>query len=401
MTKKNILILNTTPYNKYLKDGDFIINKEKYNIFIISNKKRINELNSKDFKEIFCCEMNEEDKILQISCEINNKNKIDHVIALSEKTVLIAAKIRDHLHIKGMGYNETVPFRDKYVMIEKLNDKGIKVPDFSIITSYEEALNFFNKYKKIIFKPRLGIGSQSVQVIESKESLEKVFEYIGNNIYSYIMEEFIEGTMYCCDTIIQNGNIKLCNVTKYLGSTLDFSSKNSLGFVVEDDIRILDKIERFNEDVIKSLNMKDGVTHHEMFLNENNEIVFCEIACRIGGGNLVEEFEIMYGLNLYECSICLELGEKLPKYKKNSICAGFIMFYYKDGEINEISYGDLLYNKWIKSYEIFAQTGNKALVAKHSTDTAAYFIVTGENSNDVTNKLTSIKNQFNISYVNN
>lgn len=84
--------------------------------------------------------------------------------------------------------------------------------------------------------------------------------------------------MYHCDAIIENGNIRMCSVSKYLNSTLNFHTDGYLGSVMIDQGELQERLQQFNKEVIHALAYENGVTHLEAFVQPDGQIVFCEIA---------------------------------------------------------------------------------------------------------------------------
>jgi hypothetical protein len=60
---------------------------------------------------------------------------IDRIIPLDEYDVEMAAFLREHLRIPGMGISHTKRFRDKLIMREAADEGGIRVPAFTRVTN--------------------------------------------------------------------------------------------------------------------------------------------------------------------------------------------------------------------------------------------------------------------------
>src|SRR5690625_7295779 len=85
------------------------------------------------------------------------------------------------------------------------------------------------------------------------------------------------------------------------------------------------KKKKFNKDILRIFNLRNGVTHLELFKTKDNELVFCEIAARAGGAGVVPSIDISYSVNLLEAGTILEVGQELPVIKFQNEYSGWIV----------------------------------------------------------------------------
>lgn len=397
--KKNILILNNHSFRNFYRNEKLIIDSSLYNIYIITNKEKANQIRHIDYIELHAIDSNcFEERAFEIAKELHEKYKINNVVAISEKTVLLAGKIRDYCQIEGMGYDDIIPFRDKFVMKSRLSDAGIKVPRFTLIKNLGAAENFFNSYGKCVIKPRFGMGSQNTYVINSLEQLRTIFNIIRNNLLDYTIEEYINGHMYVCNSIVDDKKIILCSISKYMESSLVFSEGTSMAIVMEDDANLIEKITNFNEWVINTLGLKKGVTHHELFVDIDENITFCEIAARAGGGGTVRVIEQSFDINLIEAYICLEIGQPLPQIKETGFLSCELMFFTKGGTISQIPPSTRFKEDWIPFFKINIDKCEKIPASRDNSDTIASFIIVGRTKQELFERIDTVRKEFTIIY---
>ena len=68
--------------------------------------------------------------------------KIDRIVPLDDYDVEVAANLREHLRIPGMGETTVRHFRDKLAMRVQARDEGINVPEFSPVVNYDDLREF-------------------------------------------------------------------------------------------------------------------------------------------------------------------------------------------------------------------------------------------------------------------
>lgn len=399
--KKNVLIINRGSFRKhYNSKGNFVVDQTRYNVFIITDKKKAHEIPNSEYFELYVCNLDDELNLLKLAEQVNERFKIDYVITYSEPDLLCAAKIRERCNVKGLTYEQTLVFRDKCRMKELLQKSSIRVPRYKELRSYEEALEFLKELSKVVVKPKMGMGAIDTFIIDSEKELLEVYSKIKNDIISYEIEEFIDGVMYHIDSIVQNGEIKLCSISQYNELCIDFSKNKCISSVMEDDFQIQKRIEEFNHKVISALKLLNGVTHLEVFMtSSNNEIIFCEIAARMGGGGVIYAIQEVYGIGLNEATAMIELNEEIPIIKKNDLYSGWILFYPHDGIVDKVPNKEIFIKEWIPEANIFPKKGWQLKNPNSSTDIIARFIVTGNSKREVIDRFNWIKKEFEIIYI--
>jgi len=394
--KKNILIINRIDYKNYLKNELPIIDPLEHNVFIITKKEEAIQIPSEHYVELYAINTSDDKRVIDIAQKIHNEHKIDKVVALSERNLLTAAQIRDRLNVPGMRLNQALLFRNKLLMKEKLKKNDIKVPNYMYISNSEEVISFFNQYKKIVIKPVYGMGSQNTYIIESLDELQQTLKSLDCKTTSYEVEEFIDGEMYHCDSIVLNSEIKLVSVSKYVGSTLNYNGDHSLSSIMEDDSNRIKYIKDYNCKILDTLSFAEGVTHLELFVSKDGEITFCEIAARPGGGGIIEGIEQIYNVNLMEAAIRIEVDGSAPEITSSEFLSGFIMFYSNGGFVSKISGIEQFNKAWLPRFDINVKLNNFYNPASYSSDCIASFTVIGRNRKEIRNRISWVKNRFKV-----
>ncbi|TCJ79182.1 UNVERIFIED_ORG: ATP-grasp domain-containing protein [Bacillus cereus] len=258
--------------------------------------------------------------INEISSILNNFKQEDFitVIASGEKGIMIAAEIRELYKIKGKKQNESLNYRDKYKMKKVVSLAGLKIPKCIEVDNFEDGLKFLEEHSKIIAKPREGMGSISVSIIKSKAEWidyynfylkEKGLFHFKNGI---LLEEFIEGIEFHIDSVIQNNEIRFAYASMYPEPLVGFENHNFIGTIaLNKDDELHDKLLNYNRQIIRAFNIESGVTHLECFLNELDDLVFCEIAIRPAGSSIPENLKLHTNVDLIDAFVGVECFEEL------------------------------------------------------------------------------------------
>ena len=352
------LILEDMPF-----DVVVFVNKAKRNYFTTNNPRiRIEEVRWSDPASI-----------RERARELHQQTPFDAVGTLEEMMIDFAAELRDELGIPGMGAEEVRRFRDKTEMKRRLADSGILLPRFCLCTDRNDVLRLLLDYEKIILKPIDGQGAREVACIQSMEELESWYGSCEQPEL-FQAEQFVDGVLYHVNALVCDGKIRLTASAPYLPgmANIDFSSGAPFVSVILTDGEIKRRLEQTSNQVIAGLGLRNGITHLECFVTPNDEIVFCEIAIRPGGGGIVWMIEAQYGVNYAAATLMLEMGMgetlRIPAASDANV-VGLMGFRSKDsGFVARMPSAETFSDEWIHLFRPVAEQGSFVAKAAHCTD---------------------------------
>ncbi|MEO8277491.1 MAG: ATP-grasp domain-containing protein, partial [Thermoanaerobaculia bacterium] len=147
--------------------------------------------------------------------------RIDRVECLWEPGMLLAAKLRESLGIPGMTVAQTIPFRDKEIMKQRLDAAGIRTPKHASAVTEAEVWEAAERIGyPIIIKPIAGAGSADTHRCDDRAALERALKLV-KHVEEVSVEEFIEAEEFTFDTICAGGTMFLENVCWYRPRPLD------------------------------------------------------------------------------------------------------------------------------------------------------------------------------------
>jgi biotin carboxylase len=260
--------------------------------------------------------------------EIARRHRIDRITALDDFDVELAAMIREHLQVSGMGRTTASRFRDKLAMRVAARGAGIPVPEFSA-TFNDEAVNAWAARvpPPWVLKPRSSAAAIGIKKIRSHGELWEALHAAGDNRSNTVLEQFVAGDVYHVDSIIWNGAIVFAVAFKYGRPPMEIAHEGGL-FVTR---RLADGSEEgaalleLNRRLQSMLGMQRGVSHSEFIraaqgeqdghgnsrsvrLQPDRDFVFLETSARVGGAFIVDTIEAATGVNLWHEWAKIDVG---------------------------------------------------------------------------------------------
>ncbi len=235
--------------------------------------------------------------------EIAAKTRIDRVACSWEPFMILAAKLREALGIPGMTVAETIPFRDKEIMKQRLDAAGIRTPRHASSTSVQGVRDAVATVGyPLVVKPIAGAGSADTYRVNDEAELERVLPRL-RNVTEVSVEEFIEGDDFTFDTVCVDGEVCMYHMAFYRPRALiardnEWVSPQTVSIRDVDDPHVSNGV-KMGYDVLKALDFKTGITHMEWYRKPDGEAVFGEIACRAPGAKLVDLHNYSGDCDLY------------------------------------------------------------------------------------------------------
>ena len=223
---------------------------------------------------------------------LSAKIRIDRVECLWEPGMILAAKIRAGLGIPGMTVAQTIPFRDKEVMKQRLDAAGIRTPKhFSATTEGEVREAAERLGYPLIVKPIAGAGSADTHRCDNVAELTRALKLV-KHVDEVSIEEFIEAEEFTFDTICAGGRMYMENICWYRPRPLDqrqfeWVSPQSIA-LRELDVPDLAAGRKMGREVLAALEFDTGFTHMEWYKKADGEVVFGEIGGRPPGARIVD-----------------------------------------------------------------------------------------------------------------
>jgi biotin carboxylase len=248
-------------------------------------------------------------------------NPISRLVALDEFDLEMAAVLREHLRLPGLGESTTRYFRDKLAMRLQAATRDVRVPEFSPIFDYDGLRSYLARVPgPWVLKPRSSASAIGIRKIRQPDEIWPLLDHLGDEQSHYLVEQFVPGEVYHVDSIVADRQVQFAVASQYGAPPLNISHDGGI-FIS----RMLHRkspeareLRKMNKEVIKALGMVDGVTHAEFIRGRaDGKLYFLEIAARVGGANIAEMVEAATGVNLWAEWAKVELAGRKNEYQPN------------------------------------------------------------------------------------
>ncbi|MER7844254.1 hypothetical protein ABTZ03_09955 [Kitasatospora sp. NPDC096077] len=235
-------------------------------------------------------------------------HRIQRIVALHEKDLLLAASLREDYGLPGPDVGTTLRFRDKVLMKDTLRAAGYSgLPRYCALEPGEE-LTAVPWEGRTVVKSRWGLGAEQVRIVDdlaAANAAARELEAGGDQIEA---EEFVTGAMYHCDSVVRDGRILFTAVSRYLTPPGAFKPGGVSGSVVLTGGAVRESLLAENEHVLGILSPGSAVTHVEFFRRPSGELVFCEAAARPPGAGISGLLHTAYGVDVVRAAVELQSG---------------------------------------------------------------------------------------------
>jgi hypothetical protein len=269
MSKTGALFINKHHYSHFDRGNRSILPVSEIDVHLVTRHRIHGGLDGfadHPLPHVAVCDAEDLDRWRNVCAWILRHHPVGRVIAVHERAVLLAAEMRSKFSLPGTDYETALRFRDKVRMKEAVLRAGAAaVPAFSALDSPEDLHRVDWSTGRKVIKSRWGLAARDLYMGDSLDQVRGVVEALNLSGAHYEIEEFVDGQIYHCDSVVQDGEIRFVSVGKYLADPSEYSPGGIFGTVLVDDPALLRRIHTMNAAVLNALGLEDGTTHLELF----------------------------------------------------------------------------------------------------------------------------------------
>ena len=261
-------------------------------------------------------------QVLNTVSYLAREQRIDRIVALDEFDLEVAALLREHMRLPGMGESLTRHFRDKLAMRIRAQQGGVPVPEFTGIFHCDDLRSFMRAVPgPWLLKPRTNASAIGIKTIRVADELWPILDQLGDLQSHYLLERFVPGEIFHVEGVTWKGRTLFGAPFKYGQPPMQTMHQGGVFSTravprESSDACSLDTIHR---QLIEALGLVYGVTHSEFIKSHaDGTFYFLETAARVGGAYIAEVVEFATGLNPWvewarlEAAALFEMEYALP-----------------------------------------------------------------------------------------
>lgn len=257
---------------------------------------------------------------------------IDLIVPLDDFDLEMAAALREHLRIPGMGETTTRYFRDKLAMRARALFAGLPVPEFVQVLNRDRLCEFMQKIPPPwVLKPRSQAGAIGIKKMRGEQEVWDSAEKLGDQQSFYLLERYVPGDIFHVDSIFFDKKMLWAVASRYGAPPMDVSQGGGVftSRTLAADSAESKALTKLNREVLESFGFVRGVSHTEFIRGkEDGKFYFLETSARVGGANLAEMIEAATGINMWREWAKIEIAGENGKYSppnSNNDTAGILV----------------------------------------------------------------------------
>ena len=243
------------------------------------------------------------EQVTNTVCWMARGRNFDRIVALDEFDQELAAHLREHMQIAGMGITLANAFRDKLAMRTRARQAGFLVPEFTRVINYDDLRGYMSSVPAPwLLKPRANASAIGIRKIHDSEQLWRTLDELGDRQSHFLLERFVPGDIYHVDAITTERQVVFSVAHKYGKPPMQVMHEGGVFTTrtVHRSSSDWQQLTQLNERLVPALGMTRGVTHGEYIkAHADGRFYFLEVAARVGGAFITDLVQAATGVNLW------------------------------------------------------------------------------------------------------
>ncbi len=242
---------------------------------------------------------------------------IDRIVALDDFDVELAAFLREHFRLPGIGQSTARFFRDKLAMRYQARSAGLAVPAFTPLFHHDDVRQFLEATPAPwLLKPRTEASAIGIErLYEADQAWNKIHALEDRQSFFLLERMLPGGELYHVDSLIAGGEVVFAVVSKYHRPLLEVYQDGGIfaSRTLAPEHADAVALRGINARLLKSFRLGWGCSHTEfMRASDDGLFYFIETSSRVGGASISDMVEAATGINMWEEWAKIEIDFNLP-----------------------------------------------------------------------------------------
>lgn len=319
----------------------------------------------------------------------------------TDLAVPTVAFVAEQLGLKTIGAKVAKRFTNKFEMREFSSMIGIKMPDYKLCYTAEDAVKFLKNNPISIIKPVDSQSSRGIFKVSCEADIFKYFEECisySNSQKAFLIETYIDGPEFTIDGIK--------TPLEYITTAISYKEhyKNNpnvakrLLFSNFNDDYDYDELREVNSQLVNLMELPFGLTHSE-FKYKDGEFYLIETAARGGGTKISSDItNLMSGIDSNKILLNI-LNDEPYSLNKGKVYnyseLGFLEF--KPGKVVEISgLEDAAKQEGVYDLRLELNVGDELQPVADDRSRSGYYIIYTDSLDELEQKRNNIQNTVKV-----
>lgn len=159
---------------------------------------------------------------------LGRSRKFSRIFALDRRHMEMAAALREHLRIPGMGLTTARYFSDRLATRIKAGQLGVRVPAFTSVVNYDDLRAYMQDVPAPwLLTPRSESSGCAIPELGDSEQVWRALEELGDRQSYFFLEQSVVGDRFYVDSIMADRAVVFAAVYPYREAFMNSALKES------------------------------------------------------------------------------------------------------------------------------------------------------------------------------